>query len=195
VDFDSEREFSATNQIRLWYEGAAGEALRRVDVGNVSLATPAFRFVTSAIPANAFGVQTRLRDFDARDLPRLSFDFNADPGAVVNLYLRLNDGTVVIPLTAGQHAESGLVKLSAPTVAADGKWHSVEYDLLKALKETFPNSEALVIKELKIAAPFAEGTLQPGLNRRGDYFPLDDNLGSSGDGKVGRLARQNLLGF
>ena len=57
VDFDSEREFSATNQIRLWYEGAEGETVRRIEVGNVSLATPASRFVTSAVPANAFGVQ------------------------------------------------------------------------------------------------------------------------------------------
>lgn len=61
VDFDSEREFSATNQIRLWYEGGENEAVERVEVGNVSLATPTFRFVTSAIPANAFGVQALAR--------------------------------------------------------------------------------------------------------------------------------------
>jgi hypothetical protein len=61
LDFDSEREFSATNQIRLWYEGGEREAVQRVEVGNVSLATPAFRFVTSAIPANAFGVQALAR--------------------------------------------------------------------------------------------------------------------------------------
>ncbi|HXV87153.1 MAG TPA: hypothetical protein VD793_10660, partial [Gemmatimonadales bacterium] len=57
VDFDSEREFSAANQIRLWYEGATPDALQRIELGNVSLATPASRFVTSAVPANAFGMQ------------------------------------------------------------------------------------------------------------------------------------------
>lgn len=59
VDYASQREFSASNVIRVWYEGAAGDLLRRVEVGNVSLATPGSRFITAAIPANSFGLQAQ----------------------------------------------------------------------------------------------------------------------------------------
>jgi hypothetical protein len=57
VDYDSEREFSANNNLNVYYQGQEDEILRRVDVGNVSLNAPASRFITAAIPANSFGVQ------------------------------------------------------------------------------------------------------------------------------------------
>ncbi len=57
VDYDSEREFSANNNINVWYEGLEDEILRRVEVGNVSFAAPPSRFITAAVPANSFGVQ------------------------------------------------------------------------------------------------------------------------------------------
>ena len=59
LDYDSEREFSANNDIRVWYQGQEGEALQRVEVGNVTLDVPGSRFITAAIPANSFGVQAR----------------------------------------------------------------------------------------------------------------------------------------
>jgi hypothetical protein len=59
LDYDSEREFNANNDIRVWYEGQAGDAVQRVEVGNVTLDAPASRFITAAIPANSFGVQAR----------------------------------------------------------------------------------------------------------------------------------------
>ncbi|MFQ6045372.1 MAG: hypothetical protein ACE5PT_03300, partial [Gemmatimonadales bacterium] len=61
VDFDSEREFDANNNINVWYQGLDGEILRRVEVGNVSLRTPPSRFITAAIPSNSFGVQAEAR--------------------------------------------------------------------------------------------------------------------------------------
>jgi hypothetical protein len=61
IDFDSEREFSASNDIRVWYQGQPGELFQRVEVGNVTLDAPASRFITSAIPANSFGVQAYAR--------------------------------------------------------------------------------------------------------------------------------------
>ncbi len=57
VDFDTEREFSANNNITIYYEGLEDEILRRVDVGTVSFEAPESRFVTSGIPANSFGVK------------------------------------------------------------------------------------------------------------------------------------------
>ena len=57
VDFDSQREFDANNNIRIWYEGLEDEILRRVEAGNVTFQTPSSRFISAAIPANNFGVQ------------------------------------------------------------------------------------------------------------------------------------------
>ncbi|MBE0593420.1 MAG: hypothetical protein IH616_13575, partial [Gemmatimonadales bacterium] len=57
VDFDSEREFSANNNISVFYQGLEDEILRRVEVGNVTFRAPASRFITAAVPSNSFGVQ------------------------------------------------------------------------------------------------------------------------------------------
>jgi hypothetical protein len=58
VDFDSQREFDANNNLQVWYEGLEDEILRRVEAGNVSFQVPGSRFISAAIPANNFGVQT-----------------------------------------------------------------------------------------------------------------------------------------
>ncbi|HKV70334.1 MAG TPA: cell surface protein SprA [Gemmatimonadales bacterium] len=57
VDFNSQREFDASNTIQVWYEGLPDEVLRRVEAGNVSFAIPASRFISAAVPANNFGFQ------------------------------------------------------------------------------------------------------------------------------------------
>jgi hypothetical protein len=57
VDFDSQREFDANNNIQVWYEGLEDEVLRRVEAGNVTFQMPRSRFISAAIPANNFGVQ------------------------------------------------------------------------------------------------------------------------------------------
>jgi hypothetical protein len=57
VDFDSQREFDANNNLQVWYEGLEDEVLRRVEAGNVSFQAPGSRFISAAIPANNFGIQ------------------------------------------------------------------------------------------------------------------------------------------
>ena len=57
VDFDSQREFDANNNLQVWYEGLEDEVLQRVEAGNVTFQAPASRFISAAIPANNFGVQ------------------------------------------------------------------------------------------------------------------------------------------
>lgn len=57
VDFDSEREFNANNNINVWYQGLDDEILRRVEVGDVTFRPPPFRFISGSIPANSFGIQ------------------------------------------------------------------------------------------------------------------------------------------
>lgn len=59
VDYDSKREFDASNNINVYYEGKSDEILQRVEVGNVSFQPPASRFITSGIPAGNYGIQAR----------------------------------------------------------------------------------------------------------------------------------------
>ncbi len=56
VDYDTERDFTARNNLQLYYEGLEDEIVRRVEVGTVVFRPPASRFLTAAIPANNFGV-------------------------------------------------------------------------------------------------------------------------------------------
>src|SRR5690606_7402587 len=56
VDYDTERDFSARNNLQLYYEGLDDEIVRRVELGTVVFRPPASRFITAAIPANNFGV-------------------------------------------------------------------------------------------------------------------------------------------
>ena len=59
VDYDSKREFEASNNIHVSYQGLEDEMLRRVEVGNVTFSAPASRFITGGIPANNFGIQAQ----------------------------------------------------------------------------------------------------------------------------------------
>ena len=57
LDYDSQREFDASNVISLKYSGKPGEVMRTVEVGNVSFAPPVSRFITAGIPTGNYGVQ------------------------------------------------------------------------------------------------------------------------------------------
>jgi hypothetical protein len=62
VDFDQTREFDATNNLQVWYEGKPGEILERADVGEVTLEMPrGSRFISRGIPAGNFGLSARGR--------------------------------------------------------------------------------------------------------------------------------------
>lgn len=59
VDYDTERDFSANNNIQVYYEGLEDEIIRRIEVGTVTFQPPPSRFITAAIPANNFGVNAK----------------------------------------------------------------------------------------------------------------------------------------
>jgi hypothetical protein len=56
VDLDTERDFSANNNLQIYYEGLEDEIVRRVDVGTVVFQPPPSRFISAAVPASNFGV-------------------------------------------------------------------------------------------------------------------------------------------
>jgi cell surface protein SprA len=57
VDYNSQREFDASNNISVRYQGKTDEILQSLEVGNVSLQVPTSRFLTSGIPAGNYGIQ------------------------------------------------------------------------------------------------------------------------------------------
>ena len=61
VDFDQTREFDATNNLNVYYEGKPDEILKFVEVGQVSLPLPSSRFISEGIPAGNFGVHADAR--------------------------------------------------------------------------------------------------------------------------------------
>ncbi len=58
VQYDSQNQFDASNNISLSYRGRPDDILQRVDVGNVSFQAPTSRFLTAGIPSNNYGVQS-----------------------------------------------------------------------------------------------------------------------------------------
>ncbi len=56
IDYDTERDFNARNNLQVYYEGLEDEVVRRVEVGTVTFRPPPSRFITANIPANNFGV-------------------------------------------------------------------------------------------------------------------------------------------
>jgi hypothetical protein len=57
VDYDSKREFDASNNIQVYYEGKSDELIQRLEVGNVTFQPPASRFITGGIPSGNYGLQ------------------------------------------------------------------------------------------------------------------------------------------
>ena len=56
VDYDTERDFTARNNMQVYYQGLEDEIVRRVEVGTVTFRPPPSRFIAATIPANNFGV-------------------------------------------------------------------------------------------------------------------------------------------
>ncbi|HEX6434343.1 MAG TPA: cell surface protein SprA, partial [Gemmatimonadales bacterium] len=59
MDYDTERDFSANNNVQVYYQGLEDEIIRRIEVGTVTFQPPPSRFITAAIPANNFGINAR----------------------------------------------------------------------------------------------------------------------------------------
>jgi hypothetical protein len=57
VDYDSQREFDASNTISIAFEGKPNEFLQKLEVGNVTFQPPPSRFITAAIPSGNYGLQ------------------------------------------------------------------------------------------------------------------------------------------
>src|SRR4029078_9221040 len=66
VDYDTQREFDASNTISVNYEGRGKEFLQRLEIGNVTFQPPVSRFITAGIPSGNYGIQAITRIGPAR---------------------------------------------------------------------------------------------------------------------------------
>src|SRR5438874_8982913 len=57
LDYDTQREFDASNNISIYYEAKGNEFLQRLEVGNVTFQPPASRYITAGIPSGNYGIQ------------------------------------------------------------------------------------------------------------------------------------------
>ncbi|MGI8765740.1 MAG: cell surface protein SprA [Gemmatimonadaceae bacterium] len=57
VDYDSQREFDASNTVSIAYEGKPSEFVQKLEIGNVTFQPPPSRFITAAIPSGNYGIQ------------------------------------------------------------------------------------------------------------------------------------------
>ena len=57
LDYDTQREFDASNNISIYYEGKGSEFFQRLEVGNVTFQPPASRYITAGIPSGNYGIQ------------------------------------------------------------------------------------------------------------------------------------------
>ena len=61
LDYDTQREFDASNNISIYYEGKGNEFLQKLEVGNVTFQPPASRYITGGIPSGNYGIQAITR--------------------------------------------------------------------------------------------------------------------------------------
>lgn len=57
VDYDSQREYDASNTLSLQYKGAGREFLRELELGNITFNPPRSYFLSGAIPLGNYGLQ------------------------------------------------------------------------------------------------------------------------------------------
>jgi hypothetical protein len=61
LDYDTQREFDASNNISIYYEGKGRELLQRLELGNVTFQPPTSRYITAGIPSGNYGVQSVMK--------------------------------------------------------------------------------------------------------------------------------------
>lgn len=59
VDWDTQRDYTNSNIIQVYYEGLEDEFVRRIEVGSVAFRPPPSRFLTASIPTNNFGINAQ----------------------------------------------------------------------------------------------------------------------------------------
>lgn len=130
---------------------------------------PAVRAINLGGGGN-FAIAPQLETLDALQTSKLSFQCRLDPGAEVNLYLRIKGIYHVLRIngpTLDQDVE-GAKSLGDATISADGKWHDISVDLAAALKTLYPAETSPSVEEMFLGNLVRDSYRQAGF---GANFP------------------------
>ncbi|HJN17516.1 MAG TPA: hypothetical protein QGH10_18565, partial [Armatimonadota bacterium] len=135
-----------------------------------------------------FGSKLKAGRLDARKYGQLSFDYNVQPDAKLNLYCVVNSGTYEVVFTApGEVGPKAQILAEFPSVEADGKWHHADLDLVGYLERVYGPEEELWIEDVYFANTHYEGYIHAGFggNRAGTTLAVDNfYLGGSGPSEL-----------
>lgn len=96
--------------------------------------------------------------FNARQTPFLRFDYCFPPGLKLNVYAQIQRAKHAIVLTGDDTPVEGAAVLGRiPNAAADGRWHTAEFNLGEGLQAAYPNAQDLWVDQLLLA------NFEPGL--------------------------------
>ena len=119
--------------------------------------------ITNAVGGGPFAVALRPRVFSACERPRLSFEVKLSPEVKVDLYFRCRGGLYRVALSGSGRGIGSCHTLGRfEGVEADGKWHRVSFDLLKALRAQHPLDGLLMVWEPVLANHSNESYLLAG---------------------------------
>lgn len=157
-----------------WTTEASDEApVLTLDGGSHSQGRKSLRIV-NRVSGGDMTVWCGIKRFDAAKFPSLQFDYQMDAAARINIYLRVRQRWMVIGFSAPGYPGEGVIGIGAiPGVAADGEWHTAQFDLLSALKRVFPGDSSLTVEDLCFASPRVE-YLRSGFG--GNYWGTEYHL-------------------
>ena len=124
-----------------------------------------------------FGARLRTSRLDARKYGRITFDYQVDPDARLNLYCVANSGTYEIVFTAPEGiGPQAQILARIPEVKTDGQWHSASVDLIGCLDRIFKSDEPIWIEDLYFANTHTDGYIHAGFggNHAGATLLLDN---------------------
>ena len=113
----------------------------------------------------------------------LVFDFKSAPDTAVNLYLKANGKSFVIPITGHEEHSSDVTGLPRPRLAGKpNAWRTVNVDLAAVLTRALPGVKEAVVDDLWLGNASADWRLAAGLsgNRIGSAYGVR-NLRVNGD--------------
>lgn len=131
--------------------------------------------------------------FDARKLPRLSFDYRLAPEAKLNFYMTVNGEECELAFSGPRSpAESRLMIGEIPGIRADGAWHRAEFDLEGHLAQALGDPGSLIVSDLFIGSLSSDDYLDAGFggNHAGTTACIDNlSIGRPAAGAVEVIAR------
>lgn len=132
----------------------------------------------------SFGANLHKGQFDASQMPILSFDYNVPGDVKVNLHLLCGEQVYEIVFTGKDRPAPGHVRLGAiDSVAADGQWHHAEFDLLSHLQALMPGETTFSCSDLWVGNATNEDYLLAGFGGnpiRATWYLDDIHLGRPG---------------